>query len=183
MDKTVPTALPSGGSNDVIGSARKWVESPWKIDRMNWPDTKPQAENDGIVSHLKAILEVFRGSRRRGAFLWLGAGLVLVVGATVYGQIRLNAWSRPFYDALSRKDLSGFMSQLFVFVVIAGALLVLNVAQTWLNQMTKVTLRDELTRDLFAQWLSPRRAFLLAGRRGPRTISSRSAARVSASWP
>ena len=86
-----------------------------------------------------------------------------MVGATVYGQIKLNAWSRPFYDALSRKDLSGFASQLLVFVVIAGALLVLNVAQTWLNQMTKVTLRDELTRDLFAQWLSPGRAFLLAG--------------------
>ena len=134
-----------------------------QINRANRPDAERQAENAGLVSHLKAILEVFRNSSRRGILLWFGAGLALVVGATVYGQIRLNAWSRPFYDALSRKDLSGFASQLFVFIVIAGALLVLNVAQTWLNQMTKVTLREELTRDLFAQWLSPGRAFLLAG--------------------
>ena len=134
-----------------------------QINRANRPDAERQAESDGVVSQLKAILQVFRNSSRRGILLWLGAGLALVVGSTVYGQIRLNAWSRPFYDALSRKDLSGFASQLFVFLIIAGALLVLNVAQTWLNQMTKVTLRDELTRDLFAQWLSPRRAFLLAG--------------------
>ena len=134
-----------------------------QINRPNRPDAKRQAEDEGLVSHLKAILEVFRNSSRRGLLLWFGVGLGLVVGATVYGQIKLNAWSRPFYDALSRKDLSGFVSQLFVFFVIAGALLVLNVAQTWLNQMTKVTLREELTRDLFAQWLSPGRAFLLAG--------------------
>ncbi len=134
-----------------------------QINRANRPDAERQAESDDLVSQLKAILQVFRNSSRRGALLWLGAGLALVVGATVYWQIKLNAWNRPFYDALSRKDLSAFASQLLVFVGIAGALLVLNVAQTWLNQMTKVTLREELTRDLFDQWLSPRRAFLLAG--------------------
>ena len=134
-----------------------------QINRANRPDAERQAESDGLVSQLKAILQVFRNSSRRGALLWLGAGLALVVGATVYWQIKLNAWNRPFYDALSRKDLSAFASQLLVFVGIAGALLVLNVAQTWLNQKTKVTLRDELTRDLFDQWLFPRRAFLLAG--------------------
>ena len=79
-----------------------------QINRANRPDAERQAEKDGLVSHLKAILEVFRNSSRRGTLLWLGAGLALVVGATVYGQIKLNAWSRPFYDALSRKDLSGF---------------------------------------------------------------------------
>ncbi len=134
-----------------------------RTDGANRTDAERRAEKDGVVRHLKAMLEVFRNSSRRGALLWLGAGLALVVGATVYWQIKLNAWSRPFYDALSRKDLSAFASQLLVFVGIAGALLVLNVAQTWLNQMTKVTLRDELTRDLFAQWLFPGRAFLLAG--------------------
>jgi len=134
-----------------------------RIDGGTRTDALRQAESGGVVRHLKTMLEVFRNSRRRGILLWLGAGLALIVGATVYWQIKLNAWSRPFYDALSRKDLSAFASQLLVFVGIAGALLILNVAQTWLNQMTKVTLRDELTRDLFDQWLTPRRAFLLAG--------------------
>jgi putative ATP-binding cassette transporter len=43
----------------------------------------------------------------------------------------------------------------------AGALLVLNVAQTWLNQATKVKLREEVVCDLLDQWLRARRAFRL----------------------
>jgi putative ATP-binding cassette transporter len=121
------------------------------------------AAGDGFTSQLKMILEAFYDSRERAMLLWLGAGLVVVVGATAYGQIELNAWNQPFYDALSRKDLPAFGSQLLVFVYIAGALLILNVAQTWLNQMTKMKLREGLTGDLFAQWLTPKRAFLLAG--------------------
>jgi putative ATP-binding cassette transporter len=118
---------------------------------------------DGFAPQLKMLLEAFYVSRDRAILLWLGVGLVAVVAATAYGQIRLNAWNQPFYDALSRKDLPTFGSQLIVFVYIAGALLILNVAQTWLNQMTKMKLREALTRDLFAQWLAPKRAFLLAG--------------------
>ena len=56
-----------------------------------------------------------------------------------------------------------FLHQLGVFAFIAGALLVLNVAQTWLNQMFRMELRTGLTRDLFAQWLVPKRAFMLGG--------------------
>jgi vitamin B12/bleomycin/antimicrobial peptide transport system ATP-binding/permease protein len=84
-----------------------------------------------------------------------------VIGATAFVQIRLNAWNRPFYDALARKDLREFFAQLVAFGVIAGGLLVLNVAQAWLNQTAKVTLRKGLACDLFDEWLKPRRAFRL----------------------
>ena len=30
----------------------------------------------------------------------LGAALFVVIVATAYGQIRLNDWNQPFYDAL-----------------------------------------------------------------------------------
>ena len=73
-------------------------------------------------------------SRQRNKLLMLAAGLVLVVGATAYMQIRLNSWNRPFYNALTNKDMSGFLAQLWVFGEIAGILLVLNVAQMWLNK-------------------------------------------------
>ncbi|MBV8416724.1 MAG: ABC transporter ATP-binding protein/permease [Verrucomicrobia bacterium] len=101
-------------------------------------------------------------SPEHGKIVLLGIGLLLVLAATAFGQIRLNAWNRPFYDALQRKDLHGFAVQLLVFCVIAGLLLILNVAQTWLNQATKVKLREGLVRDLFDQWLKPGRAFRLA---------------------
>lgn len=74
--------------------------------------------------------------------LLLGVAIVFVIAATAFGQIRLNAWNQPFYDALQRKDLHEFVVQLVVFCVIAGALLILNVAQAWLNQATKVKLRE-----------------------------------------
>src|ERR1700726_1859671 len=45
--------------------------------------------------------------------------------------------------------------------MIAAGLLVLNVVQAWLNQMTKVKLREWLVCDLFDEWLKPRRAFHL----------------------
>jgi vitamin B12/bleomycin/antimicrobial peptide transport system ATP-binding/permease protein len=109
------------------------------------------------------MLMMFRiPSRQRTKILLLGVALVAVIAATAFTQIRLNAWNRPFYDALARKDLHNFVVQLAVFCIIAGALLVLNVAQAWLNQATKVKLREALVHDLFDQWLKPRRAFHLA---------------------
>ena len=44
---------------------------------------------------------------------------------------------------LSRRDLREFVSQLFVFGVIAGGLLILNVAQAWLNLADQAKARDE----------------------------------------
>jgi putative ATP-binding cassette transporter len=52
--------------------------------------------------------------------------------------------------------------QSFIFFVIAGSLLALNVAQAWLREMIKLKSREWLTRDLFAQWLEPGRAVRLA---------------------
>ncbi len=107
--------------------------------------------------------KAFMGSPSRSALIALGVALCAVVGATAYGQIQLNAWNGPFYDSLSQKNFSSFLYQLVAFAVIAGSLLVLNVAQTWLNQTTKMKLREGLTRDLIDQWLEPNRAFRLAG--------------------
>jgi vitamin B12/bleomycin/antimicrobial peptide transport system ATP-binding/permease protein len=128
--------------------------------------------SDGVTTHAPPrpggrlfyeMLTMFRiTSPQHTKILLLGVALLLVIAATAFAQIRLNAWNRPFYDALERKDLHGFVTQLVVFCIVAGALLVLNVAQAWLNQATKLTLREGLVRDLFDQWLKPRRAFRLA---------------------
>lgn len=93
---------------------------------------------------------------------WLALGLFVVIVATVVGQIQLNAWNQPFYDALAQKDLAAFGQQTLVFLYIAGGLLVLNVAQNWLHETVKVRLRELLTRNLLGDWLAPRRAVQLA---------------------
>ena len=95
----------------------------------------------------------------------LGLALLAVISATAFGQSKLNAWNQPFYNAVARKDLTVFLDQLIVFGTIAGALLVLNVAQIWLNLATKIKLRESLVCDLLNEWLKPRRAIRLADAR------------------
>ena len=67
------------------------------------------------------------------------------------GRSCLNSWNKPFYDAISRRDLHDFLVQLGVFFMIAGSLLVLNVLQRWLVETTKYKLREGLAQDLLGQ--------------------------------
>jgi putative ATP-binding cassette transporter len=121
----------------------------------------PPPAGGRLAPQVLMMVRAFMASPQRNKTLMLGVALVAIIGVTAYGQIRLNAWNRPFYDALSRRDFHGFLVQLIHFGGIAGALLVLNVAQAWLNQAIKVKLREGLVRDLFDEWLKPRRAFRL----------------------
>jgi vitamin B12/bleomycin/antimicrobial peptide transport system ATP-binding/permease protein len=91
-------------------------------------------EIDGarLVAQAGMMLRALWASPVRNTLLWLAGVIFLVILATAYGQIRLNRWNQPFYDALARRDLQEFLAQLGVFGVIAGALLVLNVFQRWL---------------------------------------------------
>jgi putative ATP-binding cassette transporter len=115
-----------------------------------------------LAPQLRMMTRVLLASPERMNILLLAGALVVVIGATAFSQIRLNAWNQPFYDALERKDISAFLDQLIVFGVIAGILLCLNVAQGWLNQMIKLKLREWLVSDLFEEWLKPGRAYRLA---------------------
>ncbi len=120
-----------------------------------------QPRDDSVVSQLIGLAAALWASRQRGKVILLLVALVAVVGASAYAQILLNAWNQPFYDALSRKDVSAFIVQLGVFAELAGVLLVLNVAQAWLNLKTKLISRKGLVEDLAAEWLAPLRAVRL----------------------
>jgi vitamin B12/bleomycin/antimicrobial peptide transport system ATP-binding/permease protein len=126
-------------------------------------ETPAAGRNENLAPQLRMMIATFLHLPGRNKLLLLGGAICVVVALTAYLQIKLNAWNKPFYNALSLKDLSGFLHQLVVFGAIAGALLILNVSQAWLREMSKLKLREGLTRDLFVQWLVPRRAFLLSG--------------------
>ncbi|HJS92297.1 MAG TPA: ABC transporter ATP-binding protein/permease [Steroidobacteraceae bacterium] len=114
-----------------------------------------------LVSQLDMMIRALWASPARNAIVALTATATAVVILTAYGQVRLNRWNKPFYDALSRRNLHGFAVQLLVFAIIAGSLLLLNVAQRWLGEMLKVKLREGLVHDLVEGWMQPRRAFEL----------------------
>ncbi|MEZ2129979.1 MULTISPECIES: ABC transporter ATP-binding protein/permease [unclassified Sinorhizobium] len=111
---------------------------------------------------LRMMFSAFWGSDVRSKVVVLAITLLFVILATAYAQVVLNQWNAPFYDSLERRDLAEFFYQLKIFGIIAGALLLLNVVQAWLNQMAALYMREGLTRDLVDQWLKHRRALRLA---------------------
>lgn len=124
--------------------------------------TVSPAEAISFRHQLATMRQAFGGSPLRNRIIWLGVGAIAIIVATSLGQIILNRWNAPFYDAIERRDLSALIRQLQLFALIAGGLLTLGVAQTWLNQRFRLRLREALTQDLIAEWMKPRRAFRLA---------------------
>lgn len=130
------------------------------------PGTGPRSKildnDDSFSQQLAMMRQAFVASPLRNLLIWLSIGMFAVIVTTAFGQVLLNRWNQPFYDAIEKRNLSAFFRQLIVFAEIAGALLVLNVIQAWLNQMLHLRLREGLTRDLIGEWMQPRRAFRLA---------------------
>ncbi|MBZ9699811.1 MULTISPECIES: ABC transporter ATP-binding protein/permease [unclassified Mesorhizobium] len=134
----------------------------------DYPDNDASArpiaavEASSLRDQVATIKLALAGSPVRKGLRWASIGMVAVIVATSIGQVLLNRWNQPFYDALARRDMQAFLHQLAVFAAIAGGLLVLNVGQTWLNQTIRLKLREALTLDLIDGWMRPARAFRLA---------------------
>ena len=133
------------GTFSAILTARVAVGSvSWQVELM---PTAPIAPYDESVTHQLARADP-RGEPHAGpsdGSTSSPAPSCVVIIATAVMQVRLNAWNQPFYDAIERRDLDEFLRQLGVFFVIAGILLVLNVAQTGFNQLIRVKLRELAT--------------------------------------
>ncbi len=114
-------------------------------------------------SQLGMMGSAFWTSPVRNRLILLMIALLTIILVTAYGQVKLNQWNAPFYNALERRDLDAFLHQLEVFAIIAGSLLLLNVFQTWLNQMTALNMREGLAKDMVDEWFKPGRAARLSG--------------------
>jgi putative ATP-binding cassette transporter len=126
----------------------------------------PQADAEEIadarlVPQLEMMARALWSAPVRNTLFLLSGSLFFVIAVTAYGQIRLNSWNQPFYDALSHRNFTEFLRQLGIFGLIAGILLVLNVGQRWLSETLKLKLRQGLVHDLIQNWLVPGRAFRL----------------------
>jgi putative ATP-binding cassette transporter len=130
--------------------------------RMNLESKTEDIANSRLAPQLGMMIRALWSAPVRNTLVLLSVAIFVLIAVTAYGQIRLNAWNQPFYDALSRRDFAQFLEQLGIFGVIAGALLVLNVAQRWVGETLKLKLRLGLVHDLIQNWLRPGRAFRLA---------------------
>ncbi len=125
------------------------------------PAETEEIANARLFPQVEMMARALWASPVRNTLFLLSGSMFFVIAATAYGQIRLNTWNQPFYDALSRRDFAQFLDQLGVFGLIAGTLLVLNVGQRWLGETLKLKLRQGLAHDLIQNWLVPGRAFRL----------------------
>src|SRR6202051_2590356 len=125
---------------------------------MNLESNTEEIANSGLVPQLGMMTRALWAAPVRNTLFLLSGALFLVIAVSAFGQIRLNNWNQPFYDALSRHDIAQLEMQLGVFALIAGGILVLNVAQRWLGETLKLRLRQGLARDLIQNWMQPGRA-------------------------
>jgi putative ATP-binding cassette transporter len=130
-------------------------------DTGNTPEPA-EAPRAGVAHQARMIYRAIAASPVGRRIIVLVSGLVVAILVTSYGQVILNDWNQPFYDAITRRDLNEFLYQLGVYAVIVSCLLVLDVSQRWLTETIKFRLREGLTRDLLKLWMAPRRAFWLA---------------------
>lgn len=144
-----------GGAAAGMGEAARTGDAPARTERHM------------LVQMATLIAAMVRRGQGK-AILLLLAGLVLVLVANMVGQVRLNTWNGQFFDAIQKKDLSGFWTHLVAFLWIAGGLLCLVVAQTWLQETLKMRVRESLSTMLLDRWMAPRYAYWLsfAGERG-----------------
>ena len=65
------------------------------------------ARDEELAPQLWMMITTFCNSPGRNTLFLLGGALCAVVALTAFGQIKLNAWNKPFYDALSLQGLFG----------------------------------------------------------------------------
>src|SRR5450756_1494731 len=118
------------------------------------------AQDFNLARDLTLFARVRAEGGRRVVAIFVASTAVTI--ANMFGQVRLNKWNGQFFDAVGRKDLSGFVHDLWTFLVIIAALLALTVAQTFLQERLKFRLREWITRHLLVEWLKPLRVYQLS---------------------
>jgi putative ATP-binding cassette transporter len=111
------------------------------------------------VALFARVLRRAPGGRRVMAIF---VGAIIVTMGNMVGQVWLNNWNGQFFDALAHKELPGFLSLLWTFLIIIALLLSLTVAQTFLQERLKLRLREWIARHLLVAWMKPMRIYQLS---------------------
>jgi len=128
---------------------------------MGPQETGPETPKESVHDQLRDLWSIVIEPQAKGALSALAAAIAVVIALNAITQIRLNDWQGSIYDAIGQKDVSIFLHEAMVFIIIVSVLLCLGVAQTWLHEMLKVRLRQAVTYDLLDEWLRPRRIYQL----------------------
>src|SRR5713101_5247549 len=91
---------------------------------------------------------------------WSAGGLLAAVVALnliyVWLTVRLNRWNNDFYNALQNYDWAKFWWQFAIFGMVAAAIIVVLVYQSYLQRILHVRWRRWMTHQFLRRWLSDR---------------------------
>ena len=74
---------------------------------MNTPEAA-EVQTSSLRDQLIAIRSGLAGSPVTRRIVWASLAILVIIVATAFGQILLNRWNQPFYDAIQRRDLAEF---------------------------------------------------------------------------
>ena len=95
----------------------------------------------------------FRSSEDRVAGRILLGAVVAIELAVVAVTVLINQWNARYNNALQDRNWDAFVTQLLVFCVLAGSLVVLRVYQLYLNQWLQIRWRRFMTTRYLGDWL------------------------------
>ncbi|MEX8191294.1 ABC transporter ATP-binding protein/permease [Comamonas guangdongensis] len=82
------------------------------------------------------------------------AAIVALNLAAVFMLVQINEWNRVFYDALQNKQADVFWQQLWRFLWLALAYIVIAVYKFYLTQLLQLNWRRWLTQHIMGRWLA-----------------------------
>ena len=123
---------------------------------------EPESKYAAVASEAWSLCKDLRGSKERWPLTGLVSGVGIVLVLNMIGQIYLNNWNGAFYRGIERKDTAILWTQSGVFLGLIACLLCIVVAQTWLHQRLKITLREWLSHRLLDRWMMPGRSYRLS---------------------
>ena len=165
-----PEGVPAGDEREVGDVTRPTAEDdPFALPKAPVRAAPPAGGGahdapfrTGPWREVRRLAAIPGPPRERRRLVLLAAGIAIVLVANMFAAVRLNAWQGGLFDAIDRRGLPAFGQQLVVFAQIMGALVLCVVAQTWMQEMLKVRLREWLTDRLLDAWMAPGRAYRLA---------------------
>lgn len=108
---------------------------------------------------------------REGPQRWRARGMLLAMallgGAQVALAIRLNLWSADLFDALERRSMDRFVTQIGIFALIIGATVLVNAMDMVNKRHLAYAWRTWLTARVLGDWMAEARHYQVAQIRGP----------------
>jgi len=117
------------------------------------PSHSPDAGRFLAARFWRSASGFWRAPGALGAWL-LTAALIACTVLQLAVQYRLNYWSRDFFDAFGRRDGVTLRVQALLFLLLAGASILVAVLSVWARMTTQRKWRAWLTRHLIDRWLS-----------------------------